>query len=436
MATRPPRQTSQNNDAQIGLFRLPDTPDPFRKAVQVVHSKPRAPMTLLQRKLANVWLKYAMTATQDEQGFYTIPITALTAELGFDSNNRDHLKQAAERLMRVIFEWDVVAPEHKRIFWKASVLFPEVEMRSDVIRYAISRQLHDHVLNPEIYAVIDMNVERRFRKAASIPLYEHCARFVNVGVTTAMPWRELKDILLSTADDQETRYTEYKYFKQKVLNPCSAEINAESPLNIVLLETRVGRSIDKIQFAVEKKINAEPLGEVLETEDHLEAVGEMVRFGVPQSEAKKLTRQYRTEELKAAINFTKKRASEPKAAKLENPAAYFRQALAQGWGLSQEVKPKRQQKDRSDGGDPLEEAFAAHRSSEAQNYFNELDAPEQARLLETYNDQQTVPQLKVTKKGSKLSQTAFLRWLAVETWGEPTPTELLKFAKAQLRKQA
>ena len=128
MTSRSARAHSTPADGQFGLFKLPETPDPFRKAVQVVHSKPRAPMSLLQHKLANVWLKNAMVTQADEQGWYTIPIRTMAVDVGFDSNNREYLKQSAEQLMRIVFEWDVVAPQHKRVLWKASVLFPEVEI--------------------------------------------------------------------------------------------------------------------------------------------------------------------------------------------------------------------------------------------------------------------------------------------------------------------
>ncbi|HEX2543290.1 MAG TPA: replication initiation protein [Ramlibacter sp.] len=434
MASRAPRRAADTPESQIGLFKLPETPDPFRKAVQVVHSKPRAPMSLLQRKLANVWLKNAMATKPDDQGFYSIPVRTMAVDAGFDSNNREYLKQSAEQLMRIVFEWDVVAQQHKRVLWKASVLFPEVEIRPDILRYQISRQLRDHVLDPEIYALVDMNVVRKFRKAASIPIYEFCVRFEKIKITAEMPWQEFRDMVLGETSEAKA-YAEYKYFKQKVLNPCVAEINAESNVTIALLETKIGRRINTLRFSVERKVEVEvetPIGD----EENLELVGEMVRFGLPQSEAKKLVRKFNAREVRSAIDFTKKRAADKRASKLENPGAYFRQALAQGWGLAEEAKVKPAAAAQSDEADHLEQEFAVKRMAEAEAYFKELDAPDQTRLIDAYNGQQEVSQLRVGKKASKGSQTAFYQWLARETWGEPTPEELLKFAKQKLRKRA
>lgn len=434
MAPRVPRPAADVPETQFGLFKLPETPDPFRKAVQVVHSKPRAPMSLLQRKLANVWLKNAMATQPDDQGWYSIPVRTMAIDAGFDSNNREYLKQSAEQLMRIVFEWDVLAPQNKRVLWKASVLFPEVEIRPDILRYQISRQMREHVLDPEMYALIDMNVVRKFRKSASIPIYEFCVRFEKIRITAEMPWQAFRDMVLGESSEAKA-YAEYKYFKQKVLNPCVAEINAESNVTIALLETKIGRRINTLRFSVERKAGVEVEPPIAD-EEHLELVGEMVRFGLPQSEAKKLARRHSAKEVRAAVDFTKKRATDKRASKLENPAAYFRQAVAQGWGLAEEAKVKGAAPARNDEADQLEQEFGLKRMGEAESYFKELDAPDQSRLIDSYNQQQDLSQLRVGKKASKASQTAFFQWLARETWGEPTPEELLKFAKQKLRKRA
>ena len=160
----------------------------------------------------------------------------------------------------------------------------------------------------------------------------------------------------------------------------------------------------------------------------------MIRLGVPQSEARKLMRHHKAEDVRAAVDFTKKRSADKRASKLENPAAYFRQALTQGWGLAQDVEVKRAAP--ADGIDPLEEEFEKQRMGEAESYFNELDASDQTRLIESYNQQQATAQLRVGKKQSRAARTAFLRWMAIETWGQPTAEELLRFAKQKLRKRA
>ncbi len=118
-----PRNTKVTppTDLQIQLFRLPEVPEPYKKAVEVVHSKPHAPMSLVHRKLLNAWLKNAVEQPPDKDGWWTISIVEMSESIGFDSNNRTYLTSAARELMSIVFEWDLMAEMKRRTSWKASV---------------------------------------------------------------------------------------------------------------------------------------------------------------------------------------------------------------------------------------------------------------------------------------------------------------------------
>lgn len=425
-------------EPQFTLFQVAEVPNAYRKAVQVVHSKPRAPMTLLQRKLSNAWLKNAIETKTDSEGWWTIEVKAMESLIGYDSKNREYLREAALDLMRIIFEWDVIASEHKKSLLKASVLFPEVEILSHVIRYQISNQLRDKVLNPDIYALIDMNIVRKFRRAPSLALYEHCVRFEKIGRTAAVPWEELRDIVLGESADAVS-YSEFKYFRSKVLTPCISEINAESDIQVQLELSKVGKRVTTLQFIVEKKPNTDEID--LTDEEALVLVGEMVNLGIPQSEAKKLTKKQPLDQVRAAISYTKNRLVDKKNTPLENPGAYFRMALAQGWGIVEDVVVKevraKPTAPKAASANRIADAFALEQLKQAEAYFKELDAADQSRLLKNYNDQQLTAALRVGKtRSTRASQTAFFRWLAVDTWGKPTTEQLLDFAQTLLSKQA
>jgi hypothetical protein len=53
-------------------------------------------------------------------------------------------------------------------------------------------------------------------------------------------------------------------------------------------------------------------------------------------------------------------------------------------------------------------------------------------MIQQYNSQQVVPALKLKKKASKAAQTAFYKWVADETWGQPSTETLLAFAQQML----
>lgn len=418
-------------DGQITLWGGKETPDSFRKAVQVIHSKPQSPLTLLQRKLGNAWLKHAIESAPDEQGWWELSIVDLAEDVGFDSNNRQYLKESAEALMRIVFEWDVMAPTTKRVPWKASVMFPEVEIHPHKIRYQISSQMRDRMVNPEIYAMIDMNVVRRFRRASSLAIWEFCVRFEKLGRTAEVEWEKFRDMTLGESAENKT-YQEYKYFKSKAILPAIAEINAESDHTVVLNEGKVGKRVSVIWFDVARKTVSEP---VVEDERLVEVIGEIVKLGVPKSEAARMAKAHSVDEIRGAIDYTKRRLNDRKLPKLEKPAAYFRLALTNGYadvedvndvsGPSQAAKPPAKQVD-------LREAYTAHLNGKAEEYFGSLDEEEKAAAIDRYNEQQQTTVLQIRKKASRVAQAAFWRWLAVDTWGEPTPEQLVAFAQDML----
>lgn len=419
------------DEPQYALFQPTEIPNSFRKAVQVVHSKPREHMSLLQRKVSNAWLKNAMETEADEEGWYTIGTQSMATDINFDSNNREYLKETARELMSIVFEWDVIAAEKKRVDWKASVLYTDIELTSDTIRYQINNQLRKSVLNPEMYALIDMNIIKKFRRGSSLAIYEHCIRFEKLGRTPDVAWEKFRDIILGQSSESKS-YKEFKYFSQKVLKPSIAEINTVSDIAIEIHQTRRGKSVTHLRFDV---VRAKTSGDESSPPDEatMAAIGEMVKLGVPQSEAKRLAREAPLEEIKAALHYTQNRMRDPRQNKIDKPSSYFRNALKNKWGIVEDIqeKTKSPAKPRPASGvvSTIQQKYEAHYVVEAERYFKELDVPEQEEAMARYNETVTLPALKIKKKNTgKAAEKSFFSWLSKDTWGAPSTEELLQFA--------
>ncbi|WP_291517458.1 replication initiation protein [Acidovorax sp.] len=438
----PPRRNQKGPEpGQIQLFRIPEVPEPYKKAVQVLHSKPRAPMTLMHRKLVNAWLKNAVDHAPDKNGWWTISVTKMNESIGYGSNNRDYLISTAKELMSTVFEWDMMASPEKRVTWKASVLFPEIEIRTGEFRYQISKQLQSTVLDPEVYAIVDQNVIRQFRRAPSIPIYEFCTRYERLNRTPEVKWEMFRDMIMGASADAKS-YQEYKVFKNKVLKPSIAEVCTVVDFELELVEVYKGRRVENIFFKVKRNqapVRQEENG--LTTEENLELLGELIKLGIPQTEAHRLLSKHQAMEIAAALDYTGKRLADKKREKLENPAAYLRMTLKNSWAVVDEVKPAKRGEPSARNARPqqekvdLEQLFMVERDKDAERYFYELEVGEQNALMEKYNAQQTVPKLKVkagNEKPQKGAAAAFLRWLSLETWGKVTPDELVAFAQKLL----
>ena len=419
-------------ERQINLFvQNKDSPDPFRKPVQVVHAMPHGPLTTNQRKIFNNWLKKANSTEPDADGFWTVRIDELQAAIDFNSNNRKFLKDSASALQRVVFSWDVITPDAKKAKWLSSVMFPDIELTSSTMRFRISEQIKPHVINPEIYALIDETVVRKFRRVASIGIYEHCVRFQRLSITPVVKWQTFRDMVLGQSAGRKT-YEQYKVFKAKVLNPSIAEVNAEGAIIVELRETKCGKSVEGVFFKV--LTGRAALSPVILDDDQNGLVMQMVKLSVLKSEAIKFIKEYSQDAIKTALHYTNDRKNSKKAEKLENPAAYFRMALQKKWASNSgitDVEPK----SATTAVNPKKDIAALYRVqriADAEKYFSELDAADQGTLVARYNEQQVTAGLTLKSRTTKASQAAFFQWLMKDLWGLPSSAELLDFAQTLL----
>lgn len=359
----------------------------------------------------------------DSEGWWSIPLKDVTVDIGFDSKNRQFLKNAAKELMKVVFDWDYLKDSGSRV-WKASVLIPEMEIDGLYLRYQISKGIRDQVIRPDIFALINMNIQRKFRKATSLALYEHCVRFVKVGSTGTIPWETLRDILLGM-DSTSNSYNEFKYFKAKCLKPAIAEINSQSDIFITMDQATEGRTVTTLKFLVEYKSDSNPISAELEV--HAPLVAEIVQLGVPLKEATRHLKEYGAERIAAALAYTQVRIKDENQGRLVKPAAYYRQTLINGWSDSGSIFAKR----RAEPTKPsLRDKFHLTQLADAEGYFKECEIGVQDGFISQYNAQQATEALKIKKsRTSRAANTAFFGWLALETWGEPTEATLLSFAE-------
>lgn len=420
------------NPKQPSLFGDDLAVDEFRKAVQVLHSRPRQQLTLLQRKLGNSLMKHAIEVDPSPDGWWELGIGSLAVIAGFNSNDRDHLKGALKALMSIVFEWDVLAPNGKKADWEASVLFPKVGIRGHTVRFQLDGEMREQMLKPEVYALIDMAVVRRFRRAASLAIWEFCIRYERIGRTSDVEWRKFRDMVLGESSTAKT-YDEYKFFKSKVLKPAIAEVSSESSHTISLREQLDGKRVTSISFIVKRH---EGRADVDLQSDTLDLVGQLVLLQVPQSEARRIVRSSTRRAIEGAIAYTKDRLADGKQAPVRSPAAYFRNALSAGRtppGFDNTLTPEPlpAAAARLDG---IRGSYLAAREREAERYLSELDVADQSELGSAYNGEQKSLVLRLKTKPTKAAKAAFLRWLAERTWGDPTAEELLTHATDLLSK--
>ncbi|QBR02538.1 replication initiation protein [Paraburkholderia pallida] len=413
------------------VFQQGQPPDLFRKAVPAIHIAPKSgSISLQQRKMFSSLIKNAIRQDSLEAGrsSFEITISALSQDVDLNSNNTEYVKETINSLISTVVNWDYLTQD-KRSIWKASGLLAGAELERSVLRYTFSEQIRGELLNPEIYAMIDMRITRQFRKAHSLALWENVVRYEAVGVTARFPLATLRDLILGQ-DTSAQSYKLYKQFKSRVLIPCIKEVNEISDHNFELIEHKVGRSVVALQFRVTRKPETDPSQELRANETVL--IGEMSKFSVPVSEARRLLKQYGEEKIRTAVAYTAARVAQKNAAPLANVAAYFRKALMQGYqlpGANAAGSPSTDTGKARESQDQVKDRYIAAKIAEARAYFNELEYDDQTALIKRYNETVGMDKLKVStaKVPSKMASTNFFRWVVLDTWGQPTAADLLEF---------
>ena len=248
----PARRLPQTTPSTIQTSLLLGLDDPTRPAVEVkkhvgaVHSK--APLSLLQRKVANVLLLNAFEELADDGvERHEIALRDLARICDFDSNNWEYLQDALRALTDVRIEWNVLDADGKKR-WGRSAYLAEVEMveRSGTASYVYPPTLRRQLANPSVYARINLAVQARFGSGYALALYENCVRFRKVGTTgwiSVADWRGLLGV-------EDGQYPEYKYLNKQVLKRAIDEVNRYSDIRVEMEAKREGRSVASLRFTV------------------------------------------------------------------------------------------------------------------------------------------------------------------------------------------
>lgn len=414
---------------QVSLFNTVEPPDLLRKAVQAIHIAPKSgKLGLQQRKMFSSLIKNAIKQESVEPGRsnFTISIGALSQDSGLNSNNTQYVKDTVNSLISTVVNWDYLSSDSSTV-WRASGLLAGAELKQAMLRYSFSEQIRGELLNPEVFALIDMRIAREFRRSHSLALWENTVRYEGVGLTAKIPLNKFRDLILGQDKSAQT-YQEYKLFKSKVLLPCIREVNELSDHTLELIEHKVGRKVEAVQFRVARKPNATlEAGGDSRNEGLVE---EMTKLGVPRSEAKKLLAQHGEQRVRGALTYTNARVSKRGATPIDNVAAYFRKALINEYAPTETVETKVQKPlGKAEQQAQLRGQYDAWKIVEAKAYFLELEFDDQSKLIERYNGAVDVANLRLSasKKPTKLAETSFFRWLTVDTWGEPSTDDLLEF---------
>jgi hypothetical protein len=216
-----------------------------RKHVGAIHVNGK--LSLLQRKLANVllWNAYEKLLSEEK---HRIRIRELAYLVGFESNDIQVLKSALKGLAETPLEWNVLHEDGEEEWGVASMLAQAV-IRGGYCSYSYGPDLREKFYNPEIYARINIGIQRNITTGYALALYENCIRYRNVGSTG---WIDLGDVRRLFGVDESSYYGTFKHFNNKIIKPSVDVINKTSDLLVLAQYQREKRRVSAIKFIIKE----------------------------------------------------------------------------------------------------------------------------------------------------------------------------------------
>ncbi|MGO4855132.1 replication initiation protein [Phaeovulum sp. W22_SRMD_FR3] len=287
-----------------------------KKNVAAIHVSGK--LTLLQRKLSNVLLLNAYDALIS-QPKHQIDARTLALMIGYNSNDTATLRDALRGLAETVAEWDML-DEKGRQEWGVSSLLSYAKLRGGICEYAYSPALAEKLHDPKVFALINLNIQRRFSSGHGLALYENCYRFVRTGSTGWWPLETFRRLM---GVDDSAYYETFKHLNAKIIKPAVDEVNRTSNIEITPEFAKKGRTVTEIRFKIRENKQLAMFdiddGEALRGSPVYER---LLALGVSD----RLARQWMAEHGEAAV--AEKLAYVAGQDGVKSPVGYLRAALA------------------------------------------------------------------------------------------------------------
>jgi hypothetical protein len=346
-----------------------------KKHVAAIHVSGK--LTLLQRKLSNVLLLNAYD-TLTSQSHHQIDARTLSLMIGYNSNDLQTLKQSLRGLAETVAEWDMLDAEGKQE-WGVSSLLSYAKLKGGVCEYAYSPALAEKLHDPKVFALINLNIQRRFTSGHALALYENCYRFVRTGSTgwwTMDLFRRLMGL------EGSAYYESYKHLNAKVIKPAVAEVNQTSNIVITPEIRKRGRTVSELRFLIKEN----PQLAILDLDDgtgvrHGPVYARLRDLGVSDRLARQWLSTHGEDQVAAKIDYVGTRKN------VDSMVGYLSAALSGNYGPPEPVS-NAPQSSRAQRLKRLQEAVAARsptqRDADKRLFLNQITEPAKRQDFERF----------------------------------------------------
>jgi hypothetical protein len=402
-------------------------------------------LTLLNRKVFNVLMFHAQRIrklgqdapidTPAAQKYFWVPLSVLARNASYDSRDMQFLREQIAEMqdIKLLLETDRQWTSERLI---ASVTFVNpkgLHSRSGQVwvGFAFPPEVHESVMQPETYTRLSIHYQGLLKSGTALALYEMCRRYATnpsklTSTYTVEHWYGL--LTGNPMPERPEDLPEYKYFKRDVLKNAIAEVNRVTDIEVELIEHKVGRRVQQLQFRVAFKPDVQDDARAPFTID-LSLLEKLMALGMTQQEASNVIGEYPDEKINQALGVVAARVNSASGGPVHSKVAYLRWALKSDAKLPEKKAEPKLKNGALPEGPSLLERFLAARAKLALDVFKEMDAEQRTATYEQFKAQATgrIPALeKALEHG--VTRTALSLWYADALWGDPTVETLSHFA--------
>jgi hypothetical protein len=248
----------------------------------------------------------------------------------FNSRNVRHLREEFRKILTTPIEAAILdAGNPERDLWHGTPLLYDITLGRGKISFRVPESLRNSIHHPETYTYLSLRTLANFSSQYAHVLYEIASSMHYRGDTGWWTVEEFRNLMGATGDV----HREFKFLKQKVINPAMKQINEDSDLLLTLDLRKDGRTITHVRFLIEMK----PERKNQEALQLSESLYKMLyeTFGLSDDTIRALTEEYPADYIHEKADFTVARS---RGGKIENISGFFLQALKDNYRAPAEVK--------------------------------------------------------------------------------------------------
>lgn len=303
----------------------------LNKHLAAVHNS--SPLSIVQRKLINLLLKNAERSV-DEDKEHQISIKSLMNGIGWSLNSKtpDNLKECLKELVSIKIEWNIFEQDRKSK-WTASTLLASASIKAGYVYYSYSKPLRALLSQPNIYAKLDLDIQKLFKVKYSILLWEFISgelssKKTNIVATSWIPYTQMLKLTYLENTAYEKRYSQ---FVERVIDKAVDEINSKSDIELKYEISSERGKIKYFRFLAQKKTAKKALMDLIKEDENEDSVEKnLASIGIPEKVIKEVIKTYTEKQIITAIDFFVE-SIKNRQDQIKNPIAFFKKALEEEW---------------------------------------------------------------------------------------------------------